>query len=86
LIGLPGGEKTTIGALLGQRIGLPFIELDREVEHVAGIPLSGIVEVYRQAGLRRHERASFERVLHTESALGTVVAALPRAKSLERGR
>jgi XRE family aerobic/anaerobic benzoate catabolism transcriptional regulator len=66
LIGLRGAGKSTLGALLAQHEGVPFIELDREVEREAGIGLAEIFEFSGQAGFRRHERNSLERILHGE--------------------
>jgi XRE family transcriptional regulator, aerobic/anaerobic benzoate catabolism transcriptional regulator len=67
LVGLRGAGKTTVGTLLAKRLEVPFVELDKEIERDAGVPLSEIFEVYGQAGFRRLERASFERILDSES-------------------
>lgn len=32
LIGMPGSGKSTIGRILGEKLGLPFIDLDVEIE------------------------------------------------------
>lgn len=63
LIGLRGAGKSTIGHLLAQRRGVPFIELDREIEREAGIALAEIFELHGPPGYRRLERAVLERVL-----------------------
>ena len=68
LIGLRGGGKSTLGALLADQLHVPFIELDREVERDASAPLSDIFEFYGQSGFRRLERNSLERVLEREDA------------------
>lgn len=68
LIGLRGAGKSTLGALLAKQQGVPFIELDREVEREASAPLSEIFEFYGQSGFRRLERNSLERVLEREPA------------------
>jgi len=86
LIGLRGGGKTTLGALLAHERGVPFIELDREVERDAGVTLSTIFEFYGQAGYRRHERACLERLLDTEPrfVLATGGSIVSEALTFER--
>jgi XRE family aerobic/anaerobic benzoate catabolism transcriptional regulator len=63
LIGLRGAGKSSLGARLAQQLGVPFIELDREVEREAGTSLSEIFLLYGQSGYRRYERRCLERVL-----------------------
>jgi len=63
LIGLRGAGKTTLGSLLAKDVRVPFIELDREIEQDAGLPLSELFTLYGQSGYRRIERRCLERVL-----------------------
>ena len=63
LIGLRGAGKSTLGAKLAKALGVPFVELDREIECEAGTSLSEIFLLYGQAGYRRYERRCLERVL-----------------------
>src|SRR6476619_7959203 len=42
LIGLRGGGKSTLGQLAAERLSVPFIELDREIEKRSGATLSEI--------------------------------------------
>ena len=63
LIGLRGAGKSTLGAKLAKTLGVPFIELDREVEREAGTSLSEIFLLYGQSGYRRYERRCLEKVL-----------------------
>jgi XRE family aerobic/anaerobic benzoate catabolism transcriptional regulator len=63
LIGLRGAGKTALGSMLAAALSVPFIELDREIEHDMGLPVSEIFTLYGQAGYRRTERRCLERVL-----------------------
>jgi XRE family aerobic/anaerobic benzoate catabolism transcriptional regulator len=63
LIGLRGAGKSTLGGELARRLGVPFVELDREIEAEAGTSLHEIFLLHGQAGFRRYERRALERVL-----------------------
>jgi XRE family aerobic/anaerobic benzoate catabolism transcriptional regulator len=63
LIGLRGAGKSTLGEKLAEALGLPFIELDREVEKEAGANLGEVFAMYGQDAFRRFERRALERVL-----------------------
>ena len=73
LIGLRGAGKSTLGARLAKELNAPFIELDREVERLAGTNLSELFLLYGQAGYRRYERLALERVLqdHDRAVIAT---------------
>lgn len=63
LVGLRGAGKSTLGAMLAERLGCPFIELDKIIEREHGAPVSTLFDVYGQATFRRYERDSLTRVV-----------------------
>jgi XRE family transcriptional regulator, aerobic/anaerobic benzoate catabolism transcriptional regulator len=68
LVGLRGAGKSTLGRLLAQRLGWPFIELDRRVEEDYGASIPDLMEMAGTATFRRHERSALERVIAEHEA------------------
>lgn len=65
LIGLRGAGKTTLGQRMAEQLGVPFIELAREIEREAGAPIAEIFSLYGQAAYRRYEKRALESVLES---------------------
>lgn len=63
LLGLRGAGKSTVGRALALALEVPFVELDRRVEELAGLPLAQVFELHGSAGFRRLEAEALERVL-----------------------
>ncbi|HEY0185332.1 MAG TPA: helix-turn-helix transcriptional regulator [Rhodopila sp.] len=63
LIGLRGAGKSTLGRGLADRLAIPFLELDQEIERDAGLGLGEIMELHGQAGFRRLERGVLDRLI-----------------------
>ena len=68
LVGLRGAGKSTLGAMLAERLGCPFIELDKIIEREHGAPVETLFEVYGHATFRRYERDCLTRVVASNSA------------------
>ncbi len=63
LIGLRGAGKTTLGRLLAERLGWPFVELTREIERDYGADVAEILALAGQPGLRRQEYRALGRLV-----------------------
>jgi shikimate kinase len=63
LVGLMGVGKTTVGRRLAQRIGLPFVDADHEIEAAAGMTVSEIFERFGEAHFRDGERRVIARLI-----------------------
>ncbi|MGA7957003.1 MAG: shikimate kinase, partial [Xanthobacteraceae bacterium] len=68
LVGLRGAGKSTLGRMLAQHLGWPFIELDRVVEEDYGASIPDLIEMAGTATFRRHERSALERVVGAHEA------------------
>ena len=68
LVGLRGAGKSTLGRMLAQHLGWPFIELDRRVEEDYGASIPDLIEMAGTATFRRQERSALERVLAEREA------------------
>lgn len=73
LIGLRGAGKSTLGRALAEKLNVPFVELDMEIEREAGVPLSEIFSLYGQAAYRSLELRCLENVieLHGQAVIAT---------------
>jgi len=69
LIGLRGAGKSSLGSMLADDLGIPFIELNRVVERIAGCGVHEIHSLYGSAAYRRYE----------QRALEETIASFPRA-------
>ena len=57
LIGMPGCGKSTVGAILSQRLKRPLLEADAELVKAAGVAIPAIFEKEGESGFRKRETA-----------------------------
>lgn len=69
LLGIRGAGKTSIGARLAARLGIEFVELDRQVESEAGLALPEIFALHGEAYYRRLECGALRRLLDERCSL-----------------
>ncbi|HEU0045038.1 shikimate kinase [Sphingomonas sp.] len=63
LVGLMGVGKSTVGRRLGQRLKLPFVDADHEIEAAAGMTIAEIFERYGEDYFRDGERRVIARLI-----------------------
>lgn len=63
LVGLMGVGKTTVGRRLAQRLSLPFVDADHEIEAAAGMTVAEIFERYGEPYFRDGERRVITRLI-----------------------
>ncbi len=63
LVGLMGVGKSTVGRRLAQRIGLPFVDADHEIEAAAGMTIAEMFERFGEAHFRDGERRVIARLI-----------------------
>lgn len=63
LVGLMGAGKSVIGRRLAQRLGVPFVDADHEIEVAAGCTIAEIFERFGEAEFREGEARVIARLL-----------------------
>ena len=73
LVGLRGAGKSTLGHMLAEDLGFPFVELSREIEKFAGCTINEIQNLYGQNAYRRYERRAMEEAIqiYPEAVIAT---------------
>jgi len=55
LIGPMGAGKTTVGSILAHKLGMPFFDVDNELEKRCGVSVNLIFEIEKEEGFRERE-------------------------------
>lgn len=73
LVGLRGAGKSSLGSALAARLGVPFIELSKEVERAYGGEMRFLIELGGPGALRRYEHKAWEDVVarHESAVIAT---------------
>lgn len=74
LVGLRGAGKSTLGQNAGKALGIPFIELNREIEEQSGMPVEEVMALYGQEGYRKLEAQAINRIIATHETMILAVA------------
>jgi shikimate kinase len=89
LVGFMGAGKTSVGILLGQRLGWRFVDLDRQIEARVGKTVANIFRELGETAFRQMETEALQKLLHalrdgdpTVVALGGGAFAQPSNREL----
>ncbi len=66
LVGLMGSGKTSVGKRLAQRLNLPFVDGDQEIEKAAGLSLIDVLKCFGPEEYRAGEMRVMKRLLQGE--------------------
>jgi shikimate kinase len=69
LVGLMGAGKTSIGRRLADRLGVPFVDADEEIEKAAGSSIEDIFAEHGEEAFRDGERKVIARLLEEQSGV-----------------
>ena len=91
LVGMMGAGKTSVGKRLAQRLGLPFVDADAEIEAGARMTIPEIFERFGEPYFRDGERKVIARLLEEGPKVlatggGAFMNAATRERIAERGR
>ncbi|MFK7751047.1 MAG: helix-turn-helix transcriptional regulator [Sedimentitalea sp.] len=74
LVGLRGAGKSTLGAMVGKALDVPFVELNREIQDHSGMPVDEVMALYGPEGYRDLEAQAIARVVERYEAMVLAVA------------
>ena len=63
LVGLMGAGKTSVGRRLAEKLGIPFVDADHEIEAAAGKTIAEIFADHGEAYFREGERRVIQRLI-----------------------
>ncbi len=66
MVGMMGAGKTAVGRALAQRLGVPFLDSDHEIENAANMSVPEIFERHGESFFREKERMVIRRLLEEE--------------------
>jgi shikimate kinase len=69
LYGPPGSGKSTLGIELAERLDLPFLDLDLEIQSQAGQSISSIFESQGETGFRELETECLKTLMQEKRGL-----------------
>ena len=69
LVGMPGSGKSTVGREVAGRLGVPFVDLDAEIERRSGTSVSEIFAGEGEAGFRALEAKELVNVSRHDPAV-----------------
>jgi shikimate kinase len=90
IVGATGAGKTSIGRRLALHYGLPFVDIDQEIEHTCGVNVTTVFEIEGEAGFRQRETTAIDdcsqrRGVMMATGAGAVLAEHNRALLMARG-
>ena len=62
IIGMMGSWKSTVSKLLASKLHQNLIDIDKDIQDITGLPISGIFEFYGEQGFRNMESKYFEEI------------------------
>ena len=85
LIGLRGAGKSSLGRLLADDLGIPFVELNRVIEQIVGCDVHEIHSLYGASAYRRYEQRALEETIaaYPKAVLATGGGLVSEASTFE---
>jgi thiamine-phosphate pyrophosphorylase len=60
LVGFMGSGKTAVGRRIAERLGVPFVDLDTEIERTSGLTIRALFDDFGESAFRERESAYLE--------------------------